>query len=70
MKTIYRTAAVLLVALSVTGSAVMPASAQEVPTGAGRIIEKVQTRIFISKSSLLNEIAKITTNIEESFGSK
>lgn len=70
MKSVYRAAAVALVALSMTGAAGPTVSAQEVPTGAARIIEKVQTRIFISKSSLLNEIAKITTNIEESYGSK
>jgi hypothetical protein len=35
----------------------LPVSAQELPTGAARIIEKVQTRIFISQASLLSDLA-------------
>lgn len=38
------------------------AAAQELPTGAARIVEKVQTRIFISKSTLTFKVAAILEN--------
>jgi hypothetical protein len=46
----------LLIGLSL-GLSAGPASAQELPTGAARIVEKVQTRIFISKSTLLLKVS-------------
>jgi hypothetical protein len=39
-----------------------PVGAQEVPTGAARIVEKVQLRIFISKTSLTFNIADVVEN--------
>jgi hypothetical protein len=50
------------IGLGLTGSA----SAQEAPTGAARLVEKVQMRIFFAKASLLSEIADIQTKAEES----
>ena len=53
-------AVVMGVSLSVLAGAT--ASAQEVPTGAARIIEKVQTRIFISQANLGFHVAAILDN--------
>ena len=38
-------------------SLTLPVAAQELPTGAARLIEKVDTRIFISQASLLADLA-------------
>jgi hypothetical protein len=54
----------LLIGLSL-GLSAGPASAQELPTGAARIVEKVQTRIFISKSTLLFKVEAILANQPE-----
>ena len=62
MKRGFRSVIALAVGLSLGVALAGPASAQEVPTGAARIIEKVQTRIFISKSSLLFHVAAILEN--------
>jgi hypothetical protein len=67
MMTISRWAVGLIVGLGLAATVAMPVGAQEVPTGAARIIEKVQTRIFISKASLLNDIAEIQANAEAAF---
>jgi hypothetical protein len=56
----------LALALALMG----PASAQELPTGAARAVEKVQTRIFIEKSSLMIKVGQIEANIPPGFGGK
>lgn len=53
-------AALIGTLLSVTAGG--SASAQEIPTGAARIIENVETRIFISKSTLTFKVAAILEN--------
>ena len=62
MKTIRRLAFAVLIGASLSPVAAGPASAQEVPTGAARIIEKVQTRIFISQANLGFHVAAILEN--------
>jgi hypothetical protein len=62
MKTVPQSAAAIVVGLALALALGGPAAAQEVPTGAARIVEKVQTRIFISKSSLEFHIAAILEN--------
>lgn len=52
MNGLTRAAAALLIGIGLSATVASAASAQEVPTGAARIIEKVETRIFISKASL------------------
>jgi hypothetical protein len=54
----------MLVGVGVTVSVALPAAAQELPTGAGRVVEKVQTRIFFAKTSLLTEIGDIQAKAE------
>lgn len=68
MHVIRPTAVALLLGMSLSLLATGPAVAQELPTGAARIVEKVQTRIFISKSSLLFHVADIVANQPEPFG--
>jgi hypothetical protein len=49
-----------LVALTLAAGLSGPAAAQaELPTGAARLVEKVQMRIFFAKASLLAEVADI-----------
>ncbi len=62
MKTLQQSAIALLVGLSLGVALAGPVAAQEVPTGAARIIEKVQTRIFISQSTLTFKVAAILEN--------
>ena len=62
MKCLSRAAAVLLMGATLSLAAAGPAAAQEVPTGAARIIEKVQTRIFISQANLGFHVAAILEN--------
>ena len=62
MTRLKNTASALLIGLGLTVVAGSSVSAQDVPTGAARIIEKVQTRIFISKSSLTFHVAAILEN--------
>lgn len=62
MNHLTRAAAALLIGASLSAMVAATASAQEVPTGAARIIEKVETRIFISKASLGFYIAAILEN--------
>ena len=62
MKTLQHTALALAVGVGLSLALTGPAAAQEIPTGAARIVEKVQTRIFISKSSLLFHVAAILEN--------
>jgi hypothetical protein len=64
MKTIVRSVAGLIVGLGLLAAASPPTMAQELPTGAARVVEKVQTRIFISKASLLTDIAEIQAKAE------
>lgn len=64
----FRSAVALAVGLSLGIALTGPAAAQEVPTGAARIIEKVQTRIFISQSSLTFKVAAILENQPAPFG--
>lgn len=56
MKTFVRGAVGLLVGLSLGFSVVSTASA-EVPTGAARLIQKVQMQVTIAKLNLLQEAA-------------
>ena len=63
MERLTHVAAAVLVGLSLSLGVAASASAQEVPTGAARIIEKVELRIFISKASLTNQIAAIEANL-------
>jgi hypothetical protein len=51
-----------LLGASLSLAAAGSASAQELPTGAARIVEKVQTRIFISKANLMFHVAAILEN--------
>ena len=62
MSRVQHTAVAVLmgVSLSLLGGATT--SAQEVPTGAARIIEKVQTRIFISQANLGFHVDAILEN--------
>jgi hypothetical protein len=63
---VYRGALGLLVALGLGLALSAPAAAQaELPTGAARLVEKVQLRIFFAKGSLLNEVADIQAKAEE-----
>ena len=62
MNAIRHAAAAALIGLSLSLLATGPASAQELPTGAARIVEKVQTRIFISTSSLQFKVEAILAN--------
>jgi hypothetical protein len=62
MNAIRQTAAAVLISLSLSLVATGPTSAQELPTGAARIVEKVQTRIFISQSTLLFKVEAILAN--------
>ena len=60
----------LLVASALALPLTTPASAAEIPTGAARIVEKVQTHIFIAKSSILYEIGLIQANAAETMANK
>ncbi len=62
MNAMRHAAAAVLIGVSLSLLSSGPASAQEVPTGAARIIEKVQTRIFISQSTLTFKVAAILEN--------
>ena len=62
MNRLTRAAAALLIGVSLSATIATAASAQEVPTGAARLIEKVQTRIFISQATLTNHVAAIVAN--------
>lgn len=64
MKTISQIAAGFFAAFTLSIAVAAPASAQELPTGAARVVEKVQLRIFISKASLLADIAEIQAKAE------
>lgn len=52
----------LLLGLSLGLGVASATPAQELPTGAGRVVEKVQLRIFISKASLTTHVGKIQAN--------
>lgn len=60
--TIARGALGLLLGLGLSLGTIGSGGAQELPTGAGRIVEKVQTRIFISQASLTTHVGKIVAN--------
>ena len=64
MKKLVRPVVGLLIGLGLSVSLVPPTSAAEIPTGAARIVTKVQTRIAISKNTLLFNIAPIQANAE------
>jgi hypothetical protein len=60
---VYRGARGLLVALGLGLALSAPTAAQaELPTGAARLVEKVQLRIFISKANLTFHVADILEN--------
>jgi hypothetical protein len=52
----------LVLGLGLSLSALSGSQAQELPTGAGRLVEKVQTRIFISTAMLKQHVAAIVAN--------
>ena len=68
MNTIRHAAIAALIGASLSLLSAGPASAQELPTGAARVVEKVQTRIFISQANLTNHVAAILENQPEPFG--
>ena len=68
MNRLTRAAAALLIGVSVSATIATAAAAQEVPTGAARLIEKVQTHIFISQSTLTFKVAAILENQPAPFG--
>lgn len=51
-----------LLGLGLSLSALSGSQAQELPTGAGRLVEKVQTRIFIGTAMLKQHVAAIVAN--------
>jgi hypothetical protein len=55
---------ILAIAVSVVvmGGSASDSAAQELPTGAGRVVEKVQTRIFISTAMLKYHVEAILAN--------
>jgi hypothetical protein len=57
-----RSTVAVVIGLSLAAVLTGPAAAQEIPTGAARIVEKVQTRIFISQSTLTFKVAAILEN--------
>lgn len=70
MTTKRRSASGALLGLALAVALMGPASAQELPTGAARAVEKVQTRVFIEKSSLLIKVGQIQANLPPGFGGK
>jgi hypothetical protein len=52
----------LVLGLGVSLGALGTTQAQELPTGAARVVEKVQTRIFISSAMLKYHVAAIVAN--------
>jgi hypothetical protein len=52
----------LLLGLGVSLGVAGAGSAQELPTGAGRVVENVQMRIFISTASLNTRVGRIQEN--------
>ncbi len=62
MRRIQRGALALLLGLSLGLGVVNATAAQELPTGAARVVEKVQTHIFISRASLTTHVGKIQAN--------
>jgi hypothetical protein len=68
MSTLWRSGLGLLVGLGIGLAVAAPTLAQELPTGAARVVENVQTRIFISQSTLQFKVAAILANLDEQFG--
>jgi len=62
MKTVQQAVMAVVVGMGLSLALTGPAAAQEIPTGAARIVEKVQTRIFISQSTLNFKVAAILEN--------
>lgn len=62
MTRVTRAAAALLIGVSLSATIASAAAAQELPTGAARLVEKVQTRIFLSQATLANHVAAILAN--------
>lgn len=52
----------LLLGLSLSLGLLSGSQAQELPTGAGRLVEKVQTRVFIGTAMLKQHVAAIVAN--------
>ena len=52
----------LILGLSLSLGSLSGSQAQELPTGAARVVEKVQTRIFISTAMLKQHVAAIVAN--------
>jgi hypothetical protein len=62
MTSLQRYALSLVLAAMLAVAASGSTSAQELPTGAARVVEKVQTRIFIAKANLQFHVAAILEN--------
>jgi hypothetical protein len=62
MRGLKRVLAGWIVALALGAGGAGPAGAQELPTGAARVVEKVQTRIVIAQANLGFHIAAILEN--------
>jgi hypothetical protein len=52
----------LVLGLGLSLGMLQTSQAQELPTGAARLVEKVQTRIFISQAMLTYHVAAIVAN--------
>lgn len=65
MKMALRALAGIAIGLSLFAGGIGSLSAQEVPTGAARIVSKVEYRIAVSKVHLLTEVGKIKAVAEE-----
>ncbi|MCC7021259.1 MAG: hypothetical protein IT338_00445 [Thermomicrobiales bacterium] len=59
MKTMLRALIGAAIGLGLFAGGIAPMAAQEVPTGAARIVSKVEYRIAVSKVSLLMEVERI-----------
>jgi hypothetical protein len=62
MRMLRRSLLVLGLGIGLGLGAVQPSAAQELPTGAARLVEKVQTRIFISQAMLTYHVSQIVAN--------
>jgi hypothetical protein len=62
MQRITHAATALLLGLVLSLAVAGPAAQREVPTGAARIVEKVQTRTFISQAMLGFKVEAILAN--------
>ncbi len=62
MKTRLRGVLALLVGLGLSLGVAGSSAAQEVPTGAARIVEKVQLQVLVGKVTLTTRVGRIVEN--------